>query len=150
MEGHVDLAKKYLTSMGAGDHHSNGLLFGVHIHRCFDDYQFSIYVSRTIVYAIIDAHSDPQPDPQDGHRRKIYTFEKDIPPFLKDVKTELLPPLGEPEPTTRSKAKTGINVAKPEDNPYLDVFNWLLMEHFRTALLWHVAGLGQKAKGSRK
>lgn len=52
MKQHVDLAKKYLTSMGAGDHQSNGLLLAVHIHRCFDDYQFSIYVSKSLVYAI--------------------------------------------------------------------------------------------------
>ncbi|EPS99980.1 hypothetical protein FOMPIDRAFT_91095 [Fomitopsis schrenkii] len=119
MKKHMESAKKYLTTKSAGDRAVNGLLLRADIHKCFDDYQFGIY-----------------PDPDDGEIRKVYTFEKVLPPFLETIKKVLLPPTNTPDPLK----------VKSEDDPLHDVFDWLLLEHFRTALLWHVAGLGQAAK----
>lgn len=57
MKKHMESAKKYLTTKSAGDRAVNGLLLRADIHKCFDDYQFGIYVSNSFVYAIIDTHS---------------------------------------------------------------------------------------------
>lgn len=65
-------------------------------------------------------------------------FERVVPPFLENIKMELSCPMG-----LHVNTKKG---SEPLEDPSHDVLDWLLVEHFRTALLWHVVGKGQQPK----
>ena len=68
-------------------------------------------------------------------------FEKDVSPFLETIKQELSPPKN-----LHGQHQGNKGQLEPEDDPPHDVLDWLLMEHFHTALLQRVAGLGQTTK----
>lgn len=48
LKDHVAEAQKYLTTKTAGDSHLNGIFLGADIHKCFDDYQWGIYVRNCL------------------------------------------------------------------------------------------------------
>ncbi|KAI0308800.1 hypothetical protein OF83DRAFT_1253728 [Amylostereum chailletii] len=109
---------RLLCDRKTADVPKNALLLRADVHSYFDDYQIGIFEGI------------------------IYKFEKDGAPSVTDTCDKLLPAKSYRPP----KAATLAATARYPDQKELEIEEALLNFHFRTCLLWHVAGGGRPAE----